>query len=104
VTSEVVAFEIARARDAVRRELLRTLVRHAARSLPLSEAVGQRARRLRAQGLRDLDALHLAAAEAAGAETLVTTDDGFERAAGGLNPPSAVHVRNPVPFALEVLR
>jgi len=104
VTSEVVAFEIARTRDLARRALLQVLLRQATRSVPLSAAVGQRAREFRARGVRDLDALHLAAAEAAPVETLVTTDEQFGRAAGGLTPPSTVRVMNPVTFALEVLR
>ena len=43
--------------------------------------MGHRARDLRPQGLRDLDALHLAAAEQGRCEVLVTTDDRFIAAA-----------------------
>jgi predicted nucleic acid-binding protein len=52
------------------------------------EVAMQRARTLRAYGLRDLDALHLACAERGGVEVLVTTD---------------TRVMNPVVYALEVL-
>ncbi len=53
---------------------------------------GRRARELRAQGVRDLDALHLAAAEQGGAEVLLTTDDRFVQAARALQPASRVRV------------
>ena len=69
----------------------------------LSEAIGRRARELRAQGLRDLDALHLASAEQEGVSVLLTTDDGFIRAAESLQPPSSVRVANPVVYELEVV-
>lgn len=104
VTSEVMLFEVLKTPDEVRREALLSVVRRARHSIALSDEIGKRARVLRAQGVRDLDALHLASAEASGARVLVTTDDGFVRAAAGLQPASMVQVKNPVAFELEVLR
>jgi len=70
----------------------------------LTEDVSRRARELRAQGLRDLDAFHLAEAERGGADVLLTTDDRFIRAARALQPASPVRVENPVIFELEVFQ
>jgi predicted nucleic acid-binding protein len=43
--------------------------------VPLNDQVAARGRELQAHGLRPLDALHVASAEAAGCAYLVTTDD-----------------------------
>ncbi len=104
VSSDVVLFEVARTPDEVRRESLLALVRRAGFIIPLSDGIGRRARELREEGLKDLDALHLASAEAAGAGDLVTTDDAFAGAAAGLQPASSVQVKNPVVFEMEVLK
>ncbi len=84
--------------------MLEMLSREAAEQVPLSDSVGHRARDLRSQGLRDPDALHLAAAEQGRCEVLVTTDDRFTAAARSMRPPSMVRVENPVIFELEVFR
>ena len=63
ILSDVIVFEVSKCPDEERRERLKTLCQKARYRVPLSEAVSRRARSLRAQGLRDLDALHLAAAE-----------------------------------------
>ncbi len=103
IVSDVILFEVSRCPDEARRERVGTLCRTASERVILSEAVGRRARELRAQGFRDLDALHLASAEQGGAQVLITTDDRFIRAAQTLQPPSPVRVANPVVYALEVM-
>ncbi len=104
VSSEVVLFEVTRTPDEARREALLSLVRRAGLTIALSEEIGRRARSLRRQGLRDLDALHLATAEAGGVAVLVTTDNGFVRTVAALQPTSPVQVKNPVVYEMEVLR
>lgn len=104
VLSDIVLFEVRKCPDEERREMLGLLSREATDRVVLSEAVGRRARELRAQGLRDLDALHLAAAEQGGAEVLRTTDDRFLKAARALRPASSVRVENPVLFKLEAFQ
>jgi predicted nucleic acid-binding protein len=49
--------------------------------VPASDAVADRARALERLGLRGLDALHVAPAEAGGADLLITTDDRIIRRA-----------------------
>lgn len=104
ILSDVIVFEVSKCPDEERRERLKTLYQKARHRVPLSEAVSRRARSLRTQGLRDLDALHLAAAEEGGAEVLITTDDRFIRTARMLQPPSLVRVENPAVYELEVFQ
>lgn len=103
ISSEVVLFEIIRCPDNDRRTVLELMCRAATRRLALSDHATSRARQLRSQGFKDMDALHLAVAESAAIEVLLTTDDAFIRAARNLQPPSPVRVENPVIFATEVI-
>jgi predicted nucleic acid-binding protein len=66
--------------------MLTLLCQGATRHEALVEDVRERGRALRGRELKDLDALHLAAAEHGGAEVLLTTDDRFIRAARALLP------------------
>ena len=104
ISSDVVLVEVKQCPDEERRQMLEMLSREATEQVPLSDSVGHRARDLRPQGLRDLDALHLAAAEQGRCEVLVTTDDRFIAAARSMRPPSMVRVENPVILELEVFR
>lgn len=103
ILSEVAQFEIIRCPDDDRRTILELVCRAATERVALAEQATSRARHLRSQGLRDIDALHLAAAEAAAVEVLLMTDDAFIRVARTLQPPSPVRVENPVIFETEVI-
>jgi len=63
----------------------------------LTAADFQRAGEFMTRGLRAKDSLHLAAAEAVGADFLITVDKKFERIAAKNNM-SSVKVINPVDF------
>ena len=103
ILSEVVQFEITRCPDDDRRTVLGLVCQAATERVALADHTTSRAQQLRSQGLRDIDALHLAVAEAAAVEALLTTDDDFIRTARNLQPPSAVRVENPVIFETEVI-
>ena len=103
ISSEIVLFEVMQCPDHDRRTVLQMICRAATARATLSGHSTARARHLRSQGLRDMDALHLAVAESAAVEVLLTTDDGFIRAARNLRPPSSVRVENPVLFGVEVI-
>ena len=62
-----------------------------------------RAHTLKAEGLGDMDSLHLAAAESVGADALLTTDDPFIRICARKKL-SFVKVINPLNFLPEVIR
>lgn len=102
ISSDIVLFEVRKCPDEERRGMLELLCQGATERVALTGEVSRRGRELRTHGLGDMDALHLAAAERGGAEVLLTTDDGFIRAARGLQPASPVRVENPVVFELEV--
>lgn len=78
LTSQALAFEIGRTPDPQRRRRVQTLlVSAAARETAIltDAALQTRANELVALGFRPLDALHIAGAERASADALLTTDD-----------------------------
>jgi len=62
----------------------------------------QRAQVFKAQGLKNVDSLHLATAESAGADILLTVDKDFEKIATNKKL-SKVRVINPLTFIKEVI-
>jgi predicted nucleic acid-binding protein len=79
VSSEALVEEIA-SNPRVERRLQNTaLLTLAAETVSVTDPVAVRARQLEAAGYGPFDALHLACAESAGVDVLLTTDDGFIR-------------------------
>ena len=81
IGSEYLDFEVEQDPDAARVRRVRGLLVGAHMRVPASDAVADRARALERLGLRGLDALHVACAEAGAADLLVTTDDRMIRRA-----------------------
>lgn len=75
VGSEILAAENSRNPDPVRREEVGARLSALSHIVPLDESVALRAREIEQLGLRPLDALHVASAEAGSCVFLVTTDD-----------------------------
>ena len=101
ISSEVLEDEARRTPILERRLEVETLLSFAALTIEVDAVVAQRARELNALGYGLFDALHLAAAEAADADVLLSTDDRFlRRAARGLGNPG-VAVQNPVSWIKE---
>ena len=96
IGSEFLDFEIEQDPDGERVKRLRSLLALVGRRVPASPVVARRARAIERVGLRGLDALHVASAEAGGAELLVTTGDRMIRRAAraGLG----LHVRLVTPL------
>ena len=69
-------------------------------SVAVSESLERRARQLAQSGISALDAAHLAAAEAGGAEIVLTCDDRMRRRAERLG--LTLRVLNPVAYLSEV--
>jgi predicted nucleic acid-binding protein len=101
IAREYLAFEVGQDPDRERVHRLGRLMELVTRRVEVSDALLKRARELEHTGLRGLDALHVASAEAGGAELLVTTDDRMirtaRRASAGLRvrvvtPPEAVQM------------
>jgi len=104
ISSEALAEEIDR-NPAVKRRLENAaLLMHAWETVELNDHIAGRAGQLQTLGYGAFDALHLACAEAARADVLLTTDDAFiKKVARGVGSPR-VAVRNPLFWSREVLR
>jgi predicted nucleic acid-binding protein len=104
VASDYIDFEVSQIPDPERARRVRSLVGTARSRIRTSPAVAARARELERFGLRGLDALHVAAAEAATADALVTTDERMLRAAARVRPRLAVRVVGPAQAMAEIDR
>src|SRR5690242_8493526 len=81
VSSEALADEIERNPNVERRLEVAALLALAVEVIVVNDGIVRRARELQAAGYGAFDALHLACAEAAHADVLLTTDDAFLRKA-----------------------
>lgn len=101
ISSEALEDEARRNPSMERRLEVATLLSLAGQAVEIDDEVTQRARDLGAFGYGLFDALHLAAAESAGADVLLSTDDRLiKRAARGVGAPR-IPVRNPVSWSKE---
>lgn len=101
IASEALEDEARRNPSWERRMEVGTLLSLGAHTVEVDDEVTQRARDLVAAGYGLFDALHLAAAESAGADVLLSTDDRLiKRAARGVGTPR-IPVRNPVSWSKE---
>ncbi len=84
IGSEALAFEVERNPNLTRQQYALETLSYAVFVVEITADVEERARWLVGAGLKPLDALHLASAEAAEADYLCTCDDRFLRRARGL--------------------
>jgi predicted nucleic acid-binding protein len=96
VGSDVLIYETKRNPDPDRRSRVRLLMSATTETVPLDPAIVERGAALEAMGFGAYDALHLASAEAARADVLLTTDDRFLRRAVRLGDEIRVRVENPL--------
>ena len=100
VGSPVVTKEMEKIRDGVKLEKVQKFYRNAANyRVATTPAIISRAQTFQAQGLKIADSYHLACAEAADADYLLTTDDDFERISAKMD--LTVKVINPLNFLPE---
>jgi predicted nucleic acid-binding protein len=103
VGSPTVAAEIRRNPDAkIRDATVDFFLQTVDRIISPSADVIKRAQDLHAHGLGPVDSLHLALAEVAGADVLITVDDDFEKICTNKKL-SAVRIINPLKFMQEVI-
>lgn len=81
ISSAALEFEAEQTPHPVRRRFAFEVLAKATQFIPADPSVEERARFLQTQGIKPLDALHLASAEAAQAELFCTCDDRFFRKA-----------------------
>lgn len=101
VTSEAIAEELSRDANLDRRNQVLGSLRYATEHVAANPDLLIRAALIAAVGIRPADALHLAVAETAGCDVLLTTDDRFIHRAARLHPASPVRVVNPLQWSME---
>lgn len=99
ISSEALIDEINRNPNLERRLENAALLNLANETIQVDQMTASRAKNLEAAGYGAFDALHLACAEAAQVDVLLTTDDGFVRKASRRHGNPRVPVRNPVSWS-----
>jgi predicted nucleic acid-binding protein len=103
IGSEVLDLESSRNPDADRRRKVEAFLSAATLKMTVGARERQRARDLERLGFRSFDALHIACAESASAEVLLTTDDRLRRQATRQQDKLALRVENPAKWYPEVI-
>lgn len=103
ISSDAIADEVAQIRDGSHRLRVTLLAEGAHEQIALENVHVERARVLQSVGFGSMDALHLACAEAASADVLLTTDDRFVRVARRVADQLRTRVLNPVAWLEEVV-
>ncbi len=101
VSSEVIEDEVLRNPDEEKRAVVLGMLRFSDERLSLDERSIALAHEFTRQRIGRMDALHLALADTARCDVLLTTDDQFVSRAGELRPPTSVKVANPARWVLE---
>ncbi len=99
ISSEALADEINRNPQVERRLENSALLKLANETIELDQDIVRRAGDLQAAGYGAFDALHLACAESAEVDVLLTTDDGFARKASRGDGSPRVPVSNPLSWS-----
>jgi predicted nucleic acid-binding protein len=102
VSSEIAQIEIGAISDPERRSRVHLLLPDAEQIVMLTSALFARGSALELLGFKAADALHVAAAEEAGADVLLSCDDRFCRTAQRHAKRLRVSVRNPLHWLNEV--
>lgn len=100
VGSHALAFEISRTPDPLRRRACLAMLAQARELVETSDSLRAETSRLIALGLRPLDAVHLASAQAGRAEVFLTVDDALLRAARRIGQTLSIRVETPVALLL----
>jgi len=102
IGSETVNYEVSQDTDDERRIGVEMLMDEIADSFIRVDAhITSRSAELEAMGFRELDALHIACAESAGAAFLLTTDDKLLRRGKRLGAKLHVKIENPARWVLD---
>lgn len=102
IGSDILRLEIERMSDGVKKQRVKELYQVASMSISYSEEIKDRAAEIVSTSkIRNFDSLHIASAEVAGVDVLITTDDKLEKMSAKLN--LKIKVMNPLKFAWEVL-
>nr|WP_268890191.1 PIN domain-containing protein [Gloeocapsopsis dulcis] len=98
VSSLVLEYENSRNPYPIKQEAMNRYLQLAGLRQEVDEAIRQRAENLEHNGLKAIDALHIACAEAANSDYFITCDKRLINRCSGLT----MQVMNPVNFVLEI--
>ena len=98
ITSSVLEYENSRNPNVIKQEAMHRYLQMARLSQAVDGLIRQRAMQLEHNGLKAIDALHVACAEAAKSDYLLTCDKRLINRCSGLT----LNVTNPVDFVLEI--
>ena len=102
VGSEILELEINRMLDENKKQRVLDLYKVADMHIPYIDKIKKRSKEIiSVSKIRTFDSLHIAAAEEADADVLLTTDDKFEKMSEKLD--LKIRVLNPLRFAWEVI-
>jgi predicted nucleic acid-binding protein len=104
LSSEALLYELRQNPDVEKRQWTLALAQMAHKSIALTEETLGRAEALEQMGFDAYDALHLACAEAGGADVFLTTDDRVVKVAHRKKGLLNLRVDNPVRWLEEVLK
>lgn len=104
IGSDTIDFEISIMPDHDKRVKVQILSTLHDTHIKVDAGVEQRALELNRIGLKDLDALHVACAEKAKADVLLTTDDLFLNKAARNKKMLKLKIENPLRWVMEVLK
>lgn len=102
VASDVIRFETARNPHPQRQLFAQAILDRAQEHIALTDAMTRRATELERRGVKAIDALHWASAEAVNVDVFCTCDDRFYRKVLTL-PDCTLPIRTPLALAQEVL-
>lgn len=102
VSSDVLSFEINQNPYPQRKIFAETIIAQAMECITLDKNIIMRAKEFEQQGVKAIDALHLASAEAVSVDFFCTCDDRFFRRTKDI-PSLALKVRTPLALAQEVM-
>ena len=102
IGSDILEIEMSRMKDEIKKQRVKELYEMADIHIDYIEEIKQRSKEIMAMSnIRLFDSLHIATAEYAGADILLTTDDKLEKMSAKLK--LNVKIMNPIRFVLEVM-
>jgi len=103
LSSQFVQLEVSKSPNQVRRERVQRIVEFAHTLIEANAKIIERGKQLEELGFTTYDALHVACAESAEADVLLTTDDRFVRRSKRHRKELRIRVENPLTWLREVL-
>lgn len=102
IGSEIIDYEISKIPDSVRREKVFLLASIANCNIEVGKVVEKRAYEISSLKFDSYDSLHIACAEASGADILLTTDDNILQKATRYKNIIKIEINNPITWLLKL--